>query len=94
MNVNAPVAGILLVWGRVSRVWDSDSTALSTAILSDEVLVDGSQVSLATLDAKSSDMFELSSRSGARPVAAGAHTVTLRGRERGTGMAVIQPTSS
>jgi hypothetical protein len=90
LQVNAPVAGILLIWSTTPWVWDNDSSALSTTLLSTEVAVDGAQVSLVIEDTTSADSFGINSQSGAVPVAAGPHTVTVRGRECGSGLAFVQ----
>jgi|SoiMethySBSTD1v2_1073268.scaffolds.fasta_scaffold395211_2 hypothetical protein len=90
LTVNAPQAGIILIWSKVAWRWDPNSTPASArAILEDKVRVDGTVAVSGTTDTTNTDVFEISSQSTAVPVTAGAHTLVLQATECGNAMAFV-----
>jgi hypothetical protein len=89
--VNAPVNGVLLVWGSIAAIRDANSGAGQTGILGSRVAVDG--VAATTVNNVLLELFgplEGSVNvSGAIPVSAGSRTVALQAQECGAGMAFI-----
>lgn len=97
-TAQAPVNGILMVWGNVTAERDFDSTANTQSDLVLTIEVDGTQAGIAAEQAfidytNSSNSSETVAISAAIPVSAGTHDVDLMAREEGGAMIFIEDRS-
>jgi hypothetical protein len=91
-SVEAPVDGILLIWGNTNLEWDVDSAAATYARMRMELYVDGADADASYQRVHVEDTLDWDGHTvtmqAAVPVTAGAHTVDIYAeRQSGTALA-------